>query len=52
MNEINIINKLFIEMGIVGSMFDVGAQFAGSSRPFLKLGWSVYAFEPDIKNIK
>ena len=28
-------------------MPDVGRHFGESARPFLMLGWTVYAFEPD-----
>ena len=28
-------------------MLDVGSHFGESARPFLMLGWTVYAFEPD-----
>ena len=33
-------------------LFDVGAHKGGSSSPFLKKGWNVYAFEPDKHNRK
>jgi FkbM family methyltransferase len=31
-------------------MIDVGAHHGGSSEPFARAGWAVYAFEPDPKN--
>lgn len=31
-------------------MIDVGAHYGSSLKPFVKMGWRVYAFEPDAKN--
>lgn len=30
-----------------GTMIDVGAQFGESLNPYRRLGWNIYAFEPD-----
>lgn len=35
-----------------GVMVDVGAHFGESAKPFLKKGWVVYSFEPDIDSDK
>ena len=52
-----LINRKYDELALVfimlnktvnkGIMFDVGSHFGESARPFLMLGWTVYAFEPD-----
>jgi FkbM family methyltransferase len=36
--------------GHVGTMFDVGAHWGTTLDPFLRSGWTVYAFEPDPSN--
>lgn len=33
-----------------GVMIDVGAHHGGSAKPFLEMGWTVHAFEPDPGN--
>jgi FkbM family methyltransferase len=36
--------------GSSGVMFDVGAHFGTSARPFVEAGWNVHCFEPDPEN--
>jgi hypothetical protein len=35
-----------------GVMIDVGAHFGTTLKPFMNLGWTIHAFEPDPNNRK
>ena len=49
-DEVGVIAKLLAGRGSDGVMIDVGAHAGSSLAPFLALGWTVYAFEPDPDN--
>jgi FkbM family methyltransferase len=50
-DEINLIADLFGKGSLNGAvMIDVGAHHGSALLPFLNMGWSVFAFEPDNKN--
>ena len=45
-------NKVFTGKQDTKIMFDVGARFGSSLKPFANDGWNVFAFEPDSSNRK
>jgi FkbM family methyltransferase len=49
-SELDIIVEYFNTRGLAGCMIDVGAHHGESIEPFLGMGWSVVAFEPDARN--
>ena len=49
--EVHIVHKLLAGK-TEGVMVDVGAHYGSSSRPFVGLGWKIFAFEPDPNNRK
>jgi len=50
MDESNALKHYFEAQVAEGVMLDVGAHRGGSCGPFLRSGWTVYAFEPDTEN--
>jgi len=46
------IYKFFQKNSKKGIMIDVGAHHGESFAPYLRLGWTIYAFEPDPSNYK
>lgn len=55
LSENQLIYDYFKAMGSAKSvmtMIDVGANFGGTMMPFLRDGWDVWAFEPDLENRK
>lgn len=49
-DETDVVAELF-RHGLTGSsMIDVGAHHGSALKPFLALGWTIYAFEPDPDN--
>ena len=50
MDEVGLVFEAFSQVGIVGTMVDVGAHQGGSLHPFAVAGWKVFAFEPDPAN--
>ncbi len=49
-DETNAIAKLFANILTGSTMIDVGAHHGSALMPFLNLGWTIYAFEPDVNN--
>lgn len=49
MKEVEIVNH-YLSDRKGGTMLDVGAHWGGSSMPFLKGNWQIWAFEPDPSN--
>ena len=51
-DELYVIQKYFRRNNISkGLMIDVGVHYGSSCIPFLKDGWKVYGFEPDLRNL-
>lgn len=51
-SESDLIYNWFHQRQKNGIMFDVGSHYGESLSPYLKMGWEVYAFEPDPRNVK
>lgn len=50
LDESDIAWDFFSRQAQPGTMIDIGAHFGSALRPFVRNGWDVFAFEPDVKN--
>ena len=46
-DEADALRRAFRQIGVVGTLFDVGARCGEVSLPYLEDHWRIYAFESD-----